>query len=521
MNAAGPILPEWLTRRAFLTPEAIAVEFASGTWTFRELDERAARIARGLGAAISDGAVGVPKGATGGAPTPGPRVALLLGNTPAFVAAVHGVTKAGAVLVPLNTRLTPKELAWQLADSGAVALLHDEDRAEAARAAGRVSGVRLLSVEEVLNGEVPFAMSGHEGLRGDIHLDDLHSIVYTSGTTGKPRGAMLTFGNFWWNVTASALNLGVAPDDRWLACMPLFHVGGLSIVLRSVVYGMPIVLHETFDAAAVNETLDAGDATLLSVVAVMLERMVARREGRAYEHPPRAVLVGGGPVPRSLLQRAIDVGLPVLQTYGLTETASQVATLAPEDAMRKLGAAGKPLFPTRLRIAPFTGDVANDASVPAGKVGEIHVSGPTISPGYWPGSPADAGSRDGGWLRTGDVGFLDKEGYLHVVDRRDDLIVSGGENVYPAEVEAVLASHPSVQEAAVVGTPDDEWGHVPVASIVLRPRATSGEAELQSYCRTRLAAYKVPKAIEFVETLPRNAAGKLLRRRVRRQFGHR
>ena len=325
-----------------------------------------------------------------------------------------------------------------------------------------------------------------------IDLDAIHSIVYTSGTTGRPKGALLTFGNHWWSAVGSALNLGLLPEDRWLAPLPLFHVGGLSILVRSVVYGIPAIVLERFDAAAVNRAIDDERATIVSVVAAMLQRMLAERGDRPYPPWLRCVLLGGGPAPRPLLEECAGRGLPVVQTYGLTEAASQVATLAPEDALRKLGSAGKPLMPTELRIDG----------------GEILVRGPTVSPGYW----NHRTEREDGWLRTGDLGRLDDEGYLYVLDRREDLIVSGGENVYPAEVEAVLLAHPLVEEAAVVGRADQRWGAVPIAFV--RARGEVSSEELLSFCRARLAGYKVPGAIRLVDALPRNAAGKLLRREL-------
>lgn len=610
----GTALPEWLGRRAALNPDGLALIAADRRWTFRELDEGAAATARLLLAALAAGESAATEGwaatgasaaagdsvAAGGStatqwaaagrgsgPTsesaPGgrhgipPRVAVLMGNTPQYVMAVHAAAKAGAVLVPLNVRLTPGELGWQLYDAGAALLLYDDERAAAAEAAV-VEAAVVAAREEGAGGETgrdPFLVravnvaearsfigGGSGGLRDRIELDALHSIVYTSGTTGKPKGALLTAGNFWWNVTGSALHLGVRSDDVWLACMPLFHVGGLSILLRSVISGMAVLLHEQFDPAAVNEAIDRHGITLLSVVAVMLERMLAERGDAVYPEHLRAVLVGGGPAPDPLLARAAALGLPALQTYGLTEAASQVATQMPGDPAAKPGSAGKPLFPVQLRIvaarpdfpadgeprAEAVGDPSSEAqadpvsdrqtdstslqALPPGEIGEIVVAGPTVSPGYWRREPQQTPLRGpaqtslrgpwqtplrapGDWFRTGDLGYVDEEGYLYVVDRREDLIVSGGENVYPAEVESILREHPAVAEAGVVGVADDRWSRVPAAAVVLRTGAEADEAELLGYCRRRLAGYKVPIRIMFVAELPRNASGKLLRRRLR------
>jgi O-succinylbenzoic acid--CoA ligase len=249
--------------------------------------------------------------------------------------------------------------------------------------------------------------------------------------------------------------------------------------------------------------------TVVSVVSTMLARMLDARGERPYPAWLRAVLLGGGPAPRPLLERAAALGVPVVQTYGLTETDSQAATLAPADALRKLGAAGKPLLPTQIRIAGPDGEQS------PGEVGEILVQGPTVTPGYWNRPNATAHTLRDGWLHTGDLGYRDADGYLYVVDRRDDLILSGGENVYPAEVEATLLAHPAVAEAGVIGIPDAQWGQAVQAAIVLRAGQAATVDELRAWCRERLAGYKVPRTIVFMESLPRNAAGKLLRRALR------
>jgi len=540
---------DWL---AAAPPDGLAVIARGACWTFADLAREAAGWAGRLRA------LGVG---------PGDRVALLMGNSAVFVALVHAIQHCDAVLVPLNWRLAAPELAWQLADCGTRLLLHDAARAKAAVAAtavlpgvarytldrpradsptlaevapaaptprppplkgeGEFTELHFAALSEeggLSNSPSPFRGGGRgvgaagdspflrrEGGRGvrSVNLDALQAIIYTSGTTGQPKGAMLTYGNAWWSAVGSALNLGTHRDDRWLVCLPLFHVGGLSILWRSVIYGVPAIIHEGFDPAAVNAAIDEEGVTVVSVVSLMLARMLDTRGGRPYPATLRAVLVGGGPVPPPLLERCAALGVPVVQTYGLTETASQAATLAPTDALRKLGAAGKPLLPTQIRIVGPDGDAA------AGTVGEILVQGPTVTPGYWNRPEATAHALREGWLHTGDLGYRDAEGYLYVVDRRDDLIISGGENVYPAEVEAVLAAHPAVAEAGVVGAPDPLWGQAVRAAVVLRPGETVTAEALRAWCRARLAGYKVPATILFMDELPRNAAGKLLRRALR------
>lgn len=494
-------LPDWLSRRALTHRGQPALLASPVSWSFGELDARvnvaAARLA----------ALGV---------SAGDRVALLARNGPAFVVTVHALGRLRAVLVPLNIRLQPVELSWPLGDAGVVLLLHDAEHATLARAA---LGVR--DSERPLDGRRPLRLAqlGLDGPTGSadpdyrppslIQLRDCFAIVYTSGTSGRPKGAMLTFGNFWWSAVGSALHLGHHHDDRWLCPLPLFHVGGLSILIRSAVYGIPVVLHDAFDATRVNRAIDTEGVTLVSVVATLLRRLLDERGTRPYPPTLRCLLLGGGPAPRPLLEACAAIGAPVAQSYGLTEAASQVATLLPAEALRKFGSAGLPLPPTDVRIARD--------GVPAGpgEAGEIIVRGPTVFAGYTGGAEERARAWHSGWLHTGDLGYLDEDGYLFVLDRRNDLIVSGGENVYPAEVEAALLAHPSVADAAVIGVPDDQWGAVPVAYVQRGGPGDVGATELLAYCAARLAAYKVPRAVYWVDALPRNAAGKLMRGRLR------
>jgi O-succinylbenzoic acid--CoA ligase len=486
----GGIVPDWLAARTRLNPAREALAFAGERWTFRELDGRVGAAARRLREA------GL---------APGERVAVLARPCAAYAVSVHAVPRAGGVLVPLNARLAEPELAWQLADCGPAILLHDASTASTAEslALGRPE-LRMASLDALAR--PPEAPDAHEASPFD--LDAVHTIVYTSGTSARPKGTMLTFGNHLWSALASALNLGLRDDDRWLCCMPINHVGGLAILLRGVIYGLPVLLHDGFNAAAVNRAVDEERVTHLSLVATTLTRLLAERGERPFPDTLRAVLVGGGPVPPTLLREAARRRLPALQTYGLTEAASQVATLSPEDAQAHAGSAGRALYPTEVRIVDGEG-----RQLPAGEPGEIVVRGPTVMRCYLDRPGETAAVLRNGWLHTGDAGYLDGEGYLYVLDRRDDLIVSGGENVYPAEVEAVLRAHPAVIDAAVVGVDDPVWGRRPAAVVKARPPVPSAEA-LIAFCQERLAAYKVPVAVRFAE-VPRTPSGKLLRRELR------
>ncbi|KKK54406.1 hypothetical protein LCGC14_3085060, partial [marine sediment metagenome] len=310
--------------------------------------------------------------------------------------------------------------------------------------------------------------------------------IHTSGTGGRASVVELTYANHIWSAVGSGLRIGIDPADRWLCCLPLHHIGGLAILLRSVLYGTAVVL-ERFDPAALVEAVRTGAVTLVSLVPTMLERLL---DAGADLDRPRCVLLGGGPAPRALVERALDAGVMVAPTYGFTEAASQVTTLPPGEARGRPGSAGTPLMPTEVRI--------DDEGV-------ILVRGATVA-------PAEAGPD--GWLRTGDLGQIDDEGHLHPLGRADGVIVSGGENVSPEEVEQVLLAHAAVADAVVVGSQDPEWQWAVSATVVLADGAQASESELREFCRRRLASFKVPKAIGFAAGLPRSEEGKLLRHRL-------
>ena len=492
------LLPNWLTRCAENYPTKLAVRCGSTDWTFAELEGHTIRTAQHL--------------ATTGV-NEGDRVALLAVNGLPFVAAVHALTRLGAVLIPLNSRLTVAELCWQLTDARADLLLCDEHWAEMAELIGEslpslpriVINAALFAGDETTNPYPPASIILHD----EIDLDAMQAIIYTSGTTGQPKGACITYGMQWWSAVGSALNLGHDPADRWLACLPFFHIGGLSMLFRGVINGIGIVVHERFDAAAIHQSINKDGVTIISVVAVMAQRMLAELGEARYPAAFRCLLLGGGPAPQPLLEACARRHIPVVQTYGMTETCAQAVTLAPADALRKLGSAGRPLASVQLRIMHEAHEAA------ANEAGEIQVRGPTITPGYVDRPELTASAFQDGWFATGDLGYLDAEGYLYVLDRRTDLIISGGENVYPAEIEATLLAHPDVLEAGVCGQPDADWGQVPIAFVQLRIGSTTTAEDLRTFAAQHLARYKVPQAVHVVDALPRNASGKLLRRELR------
>jgi O-succinylbenzoic acid--CoA ligase len=406
----------WLPRAAAARPDHPAIN----ALTYAELLDRARRVAGALAAA------GVE---------PGSRVGLAIESRESLAVTLHGCLLHGAVAVAMDVR-----------QPGLVEVDH------------------LLAAEPI-GPAVPGT---------DVHdLDAVAIVVHTSGTASAPKPVELTYGNWLWSALGSAVALGLDPAERWLSALPLSHVGGLSILVRSAIYATGVVLHERFDADAAADEI-ATRATLVSVVPTTLARLL----DAGLRHPPRlrAALVGGAPIAPALLDRAAAAGVPTVSTYGLTEACSQVTT------------GGPPLFCTRVRI---------------GDAREILVAGPTVAPGAL---------ADDGWLHSGDEGALDEDGHLTVTGRAGDTIITGGENVAPAEVEAVLESHPAVAEAAVHGAPDPEWGERVVATIVLRPGESATEDELRGYCRVRLAGYKMPRVYRFSPRLPRTASGKLLRR---------
>ncbi len=439
-------IDDWLAQRAQSCPERTAL-IAEGTEvTYAELEAEATWIARRLAAH------GVRRGST---------AALTMHPRREQVVLAHALMKVGAALLPLSPRLTDAERAQVVAEVEPMVDLDDPG---------------LLTQTEA---DLP--------LLGEHDTDDICAYVLSSGSTGRPKPIGLTYGNFLWSAMGGAFNIGVDPADRWLCCVPLSHIAGLSIVVRSAIYGTTAVVHDGFDVDRVAAALREEPITVVSLVTTMLKRLL---DAEADLSGPRAILVGGGPVPASMLGEAIERGATVVQTYGLTETCSQVTTLAPEDALRKLGSAGRPLLSSHVRI----------------RDGEILIQGPTVAPGRY---------DESGWLHTGDLGHIDDEGFLYVQDRIDDMIVTGGENVVPSEVEEVLLRHPAVTDAAVVGREDPEWQQAVTAVVVLAPGAEATPDDLRHHCAESLAGYKVPKRVELAAALPRTPSGKLMRRALR------
>ncbi|GIW03146.1 o-succinylbenzoate--CoA ligase [Roseiflexus sp.] len=483
------MMRDWLSAQAQARPEGAALIIGDTTLMYRALHEQTATFASRLAAA------GVEQGAV---------VGVLLSNRLEAALAVHAAPRLGVTLALFNTRLTPAELDAQVRAAACRILVCERDTLLAALAlpsaphvlcVDPVDDPRLTPVDRISGDSAAYC-------EGAIDLDAPFVMMFTSGTTGTPRGVVLTYGAFFASAMASAYRIGVLPGDRWLCVLPLYHVGGLSILLRSCLYGTAVDLWQRFDAPAITERLKATPVTLISLVPTMLYRLL----DDAGDAPPnlRLVLLGGAAAPTDLLERALEAGWPIATTYGLTEAASQVATALPDEVRRKPGSVGRPLIFTHVRV---TNEQGRDQ--PPGVYGNILVRGPTLMRGYLGEAPLDADA----WFATGDIGYLDADGDLWVVQRRSDLIISGGENIYPAEVEQALRQHPAVADVAVVGVPSAEWGQQVGAAIVLRDPSVSVEAIL-AFSRTRLAGYKQPRVVRIVAELPRTASGKIQREAV-------
>lgn len=470
--------PNWIKQRAYLTPNRVALSFHDEQWTFKELYLKSVSLAYKLNSLRL---------------TNGKRVAILAPSTPPLIELLYACMQAQCEMVLLNGRLAKQELAYQVEDAEVDAILvADEELAKLPDDARIIPFSKLYETAEL---EYEIAAQWEE----DFAL----TIMYTSGTTGFPKGVCQTVSNHSSSAISSALNLGISEKDTWLCTVPIFHISGFSIVVRSLLYGMKIRLYEKFDAEKCAQEIMEGTVTKMSVVSVILENILCEMEQAGQKAHPHftTALAGGGPVPVDYLKRAEKLDLRVAQTYGMTETSSQTATLANEDAMTHIGSAGKPLFFNEIKIDAKDGE----------SIGEILIRGPHVTPKYI-GRFNDKPTTINGWLHTGDVGYLDEQGYLYVVDRRSDLIISGGENIYPAEIENILLGHPNIKEAGVCGIEHDKWGQVPVAFIVAKKQMT--EQEITDFCTQHLANYKVPKQVHFVSHLPRSGSNKLLRRKL-------
>ena len=478
----------WIRDRGRLTPERTAIDFCDRTVTYGELDRDSSRLAaelmgRGLGR--------------------GDRVAVLADNCPEYVTLFFACAKAGLVMTPLNWRLAPPELAYQVDHSGASVVLASRSRLEQAEQvvaeAEHRPPIRPLEDPPHAEGDVDVA----------VEDDDPLFLIYTSGTTGRPKGAVLTHANCFWTNTAIDRLMDVTTFDVVLQVLPQFHVGGWNVQpLLAWWKGATVVLEPSFDPGRALRLIEEKRVTTMMGVPANYLFMA--------EHPSfattdlsslRMAVVGGAPMPESLIETWTARGVSLVQGYGLSEASPNVLGLPPEYVKEKVGYAGKAYPHVEVALEGSDGSLIDGPGT-----GELLVRGPSVFAGYWNDPAATAEAMRGGWLHTGDVAERDADGFYRIRDRIKDMYISGGENVYPAEVESVLMAHPDVVEAAVVGVPDERWGEAGVAVVVTR-RPLDPE-ELLDWCRGRLARFKVPREVRFVDALPRSGMNKVLKREI-------
>jgi len=501
-------LGNWLAQRTRCSPHRRALTFEGTTWTYREVLDRVDRLAAALRA---------------GGVNHGDRVGFLGLNQPALLETLFAAARLGAVFVPLNFRLTGPELVFILNDAGVHTLVVDAPH----RAV--IDGVRAdLPVRRYLSADEPAAgwpslaevTSGIAPLAQPepVAASEVAVIMYTSGTTGRPKGAMLTHANFWWNNANAMHTLDIGEDDVSLVIGPMFHIGGLNVTtLITWQKGGELVIHRAFDPTRFLEDVPRyGITNTFAVPAMLLFVSQHPQFNNADLTSLRLIVCGGAPVPEPLMKVFHGRGIPINQGYGLTETSPMVTFLTSEFGLAKLGSAGRtPLF-TAVRLVDADNRVVTE---PLAK-GEVCVNGPNVMKGYWNRPDATATAIDAeGWFHTGDVGYLDEDGFLFIADRVKDMVITGGENVYPAEVESVLYEHPAIAEVAVLGLPDDRWGEAVVAVAALKPGGSVTVEELREFAGQRLARFKLPSRLELVDALPRNPAGKVLKFELRDRFG--
>lgn len=499
-------LGQTILRRAAITPNARALTFEGQTWTCAELGERVRRLA----SVLRDGGIKA-----------GDRVGYIGLNHPVFLETLYACGCLGAIFVPLNFRLTVPEVRFIANDAGISTMLADDMlRPLIDEEKENLHCSRFISIETDADNWEPLAplMAAADPIAASekVAVDDVAFIMYTSGTTGLPKGAMLTHGNIFWN----SINVCFGEDtmdSTTLTCAPLFHIGGLNVTtLLSLAKGIEVVLLRAFDAGQVLALIEEHKISTMFGAPTMFLMMAQHENFASTDLSSISTLTcGGAPVPVPLIKTYGERGVNFCQGYGLTETAPFASLLASDLAMVKVGSAGKaPMF-TQVRIVD-----GDNNPVAAGVHGEVCIKGPNVMKGYWNREDATAEAIDDqGWFHSGDIGYLDDEDFLFLCDRVKDMVITGGENVYPAEVESVLYGHKSVLEVAVIGLPDDKWGEAVTAVVVLEEGAELSLEELRDFAGESLARYKLPSRLHFMDLLPRNPAGKVQKFKINEQLG--
>jgi fatty-acyl-CoA synthase len=496
---------EWLERRAAVAAERPAVTFDGTTWTFAEFQQRIVATANALHGE------GVRKGDC---------VGILTLNRSDVLVVLFAAARLGAISVPVNFRLTAPELRYIIEDSGLSLLVVGPDYVPVIRElAPTVSCKTFVQFDGRTDPEWPVFddwISRSNPAAPPVPIDgtDVCTILYTSGTTGSPKGAMITHGNVWANNLNWILAFGITQDDVQLSVAPMFHAGGLfANVLAVLMLGGHVVIHPQFVPDAFLQAIESHKVTMTFGVPTMI---LALTQCQGFEKTDlstlRYFIAGGAPSPESLLKVCMRRGIPVSHAYGMTEATSVATLLETNLALAKVGSVGIPVMLGGTRLVDAEGAVVTSPYVKA----EVHVRGEHIFAGYWRKPEATTEAFADGWFRSGDVGYLDDDGYLYVCDRVKDMIITGGENVYAAEVESVVLEHPAVLNVAVVGAPDEKWGETVVAAIVMRPGKTLDIDELREFCEPKLARYKLPRRIHPMAELPLNGAGKILKAEIRK-----
>ena len=495
----------FLARRAHLNPDKLGVVCDDKRLTFRELNDRANRVANALVG------MGVQKGE---------RVGVLMMNSVEYYETYFGIAKTGAVMVPLNWRLVASELEYIVKDSGALYLVYGSELAGTVEE--MAPNLELKSYVHQgaktpaghLDYEDWLAKSSQDEPEIEAEGDDVQFIMYTSGTTGLPKGAVISHRNMFMAAVNFAFTLDWEWSDVFQVVLPLFHIGALVPATMGVHKGSTSIVMKAFEPESMFKCIETEKITLFLAVPAMLNFMLQVPDIKKYDiSSVRQVFSGASPVPVSLIEEYTKYDINIIQLYGLTEAAGPVTTLRPEEALTKIGSCGKPFFHMDVKIVDDAGN-----ELPPGEQGELITKGESVMKGYWNLPEASAETIKDGWLHTGDIAKMDEGGYFYITDRKKDMIISGGENVYPAEVESVLYSHPDVLEVAVVGMPNDEWGESPMAIIVPKEGQKLTEQEVIDFCNGKLARYKMPKAAVFTDTLPRNPTGKVLKWKLREEF---
>jgi len=498
---------EWIRLRAGWHPNRTALVGSDRTLTYGELDERANRLANGL-----KDRYGIGKG---------DRLAILTLNCLEFMELFVAAARLGAILVPLNFRLTAGELQYQLANSGSRLLVLGPE--QASMAPELLSGTAVEAVIDLTQTFQPdsafetlLAEASALPVDGSHSLDTPQLIVYTSGTTGRPKGAVLTQGNIVGNALNNTMILDITSQDSNLVLLPLFHVGGIGLFNTPTLFmGGTVLIPRKFDPVEAMEWIQKYRATLYLGVPTINQALLPLYQSGKYDWSSmRRLLSGGAACPLDLIDAYSALGLPIAQGYGMTETAPTVFLQPDRDGPGKPGTIGKAAGFCLARI--LREDLTETA---VDEVGEITMKGPNVFAGYWQNPEATAAAFDkDGWFHSGDLARRDADGYVTIMGRKKDMIISGAENIYPMEVENLLLTHPAVADVAVFGSPDARWGEVPMAAVVLRPGAAATAEDLIAFMQGRLARYKQPKAIHFVDALPRNALGKVVKPELTRRF---